>query len=86
MAVLDESRDASGHPVGNRDVADIVEQESLAEQSNNRNDIDTEDVNLQVYGWLKSLGLRFNPFFALNAADDPHLSEYLIGNDVFKAI
>ncbi|MCB9106801.1 MAG: hypothetical protein H6633_21530 [Anaerolineales bacterium] len=86
MAGLDGSRDASGHLVGNRNVADVVEQTPLAEQSNRRNEFDTDSVNLQINGWLKSLGLDFNPFFALNAAVDPHLSEYLIGNDVFKAI
>jgi len=36
--------------------------------------------------WLKSLGLQFNPFFALNAADDSHLSEYLIELEIFEAV
>ena len=86
MTVLDESRDASGQLVGNHDVADVVEQAPPAEKLNKSNKIDTNQVNQQIDGWLKSLGLHFNPFFALNAAHDPRLSEYLIGNDVFEAI
>lgn len=39
-----------------------------------------------VNSWLSSLGLDFNPFFALNAADDPHLGQYLINLDVFDII
>lgn len=65
MAGLDGSRDASGHLVGNRNVADVVEQTPLAEQSNRRNEFDTDSVNLQINGWLKSLGLDFNPFLPL---------------------
>ncbi len=39
-----------------------------------------------INSWLNSLGLDFNPFFALNAADDPHLGQYLIDLEVFDVI
>jgi hypothetical protein len=30
------------------------------------------------------MGMQFDPFCALNAADDPHLSEYLVGHEIFS--
>ncbi|MEM7537383.1 MAG: hypothetical protein AAF639_34755, partial [Chloroflexota bacterium] len=33
--------------------------------------------------WLQLIGLNFNPFLALNAADDPNLGHYLIHHDAF---
>lgn len=36
--------------------------------------------------WLRSVGLRFDPFIALNAAEDPHLSQYLVGHGQFAHI
>ncbi len=50
------------------------------------NDLDTTDHENLINVWLRSLGLHFNPFFALNASDDPHLSEYLIELEVFDAV
>lgn len=63
------------------EVADVDKQMTLNNQDHKLSDTDSE-----LNYWLKSLGLHFNPFFALNAADDPHLSEYLIGNEVFNAV
>lgn len=36
--------------------------------------------------WLNSVGLRFDPFDTLNAADDPHLSEYLVEHEIFARL
>lgn len=36
--------------------------------------------------WLNTVGLRFDPFTMLNAADDPHLSEYLVEHEVFARL
>ena len=34
--------------------------------------------------WLKRVGLEFNPFVHLDAGDDPDLSTYLVGSDIFE--
>ncbi len=39
-----------------------------------------------VAGWLEWAGFRFDPFAFLDAALDPHLSEYLVGHEVFAQI
>jgi hypothetical protein len=62
--------------VGNSEVTDYQPKSDQPEVNGND----------QMEIWLKSLGLRFNPFSALNAADDPHLSEYLIELEVFETI
>ncbi|MBI3164234.1 MAG: hypothetical protein HYZ24_06090 [Chloroflexi bacterium] len=36
--------------------------------------------------WLKSLGFRFDPFEHLNAADDPHLGEYVVDLDKYLSV
>jgi len=41
----------------------------------------------QLVQWLSQAGLgEVNPFGPLNAAEDPHLSRYLIRHDVFRSI
>ena len=35
-------------------------------------------------GWLKRVGLEFNPFVHLDAGDDPDLSTYLVGSNIFE--
>jgi len=35
---------------------------------------------------LQTLGFRFNPFEHLEASQDPHLSEYLVGHDSFDLV
>ncbi len=39
-----------------------------------------------VAAWLEWAGFRFDPFAVLDAALDPHLSEYLVGHEVFAQI
>lgn len=39
-----------------------------------------------VTGWLKWAGFRFDPFGPLDAAADPHLSEYLVGHHIFARV
>jgi hypothetical protein len=36
--------------------------------------------------WLRWAGFRFDPFGPLDAAADPHLSEYLVGHEVFARV
>lgn len=40
----------------------------------------------QVDEWLRSLGLQYDPFRALNAGEDNHLHEYLINAKAFQEI
>ncbi len=35
--------------------------------------------------WLNRVGLNFDPFFILNAAEDARLSDYLVGHQAFSA-
>lgn len=39
-----------------------------------------------VTGWLKWAGFRFDPFGPLDAAADPHLSEYLVRHHIFARV
>jgi hypothetical protein len=36
--------------------------------------------------WLKQIGLRFNPFWILEAGDDPWVPAYLVGHEAFATI
>ncbi|GAB4534966.1 MAG: hypothetical protein Kow0063_18640 [Anaerolineae bacterium] len=36
--------------------------------------------------WLDGLGLHFDPFLPLDAAADPHLSDYLVGHEAFAVV
>ena len=36
--------------------------------------------------WLRWAGFRFDPFGPLDAAADPHLSEYMVGHEVFARV
>ncbi|MGC9398237.1 MAG: hypothetical protein ACP5HM_03785 [Anaerolineae bacterium] len=39
-----------------------------------------------LWHWLRDRGLRFDPFAVLNAAEDPHLSQYLVGHEQFAHV
>ena len=39
-----------------------------------------------LHAWLDWLGLHFDPFLPLDAAADPHLSDYLVGHEAFAAV
>lgn len=40
----------------------------------------------EVTEWLRWAGFRFDPFGILDAAADPHLSEYLVGHHIFARV
>ncbi len=40
----------------------------------------------EVTAWLSWAGFRFDPFGPLDAAADPHLSEYLVGHHIFARV
>lgn len=40
----------------------------------------------EVTDWLEWAGFRFDPFGPLDAAADPHLSEYLVGHHIFARV
>jgi len=46
----------------------------------------TLDESTSWLQWLHRLGLHFDPFDTLNAADDPHLGEYLIEHEIFARL
>ncbi|MBN1921650.1 MAG: hypothetical protein JW892_10425 [Anaerolineae bacterium] len=46
----------------------------------------TFDAATSLLWWLNSVGLHFDPFDTLNAADDPHLSEYLVEHEIFARL
>lgn len=44
----------------------------------------TDKLDDSLTSWLKRVGLEFNPFVHLDAGDDPDLSTYLVGSDIFE--
>ncbi len=40
----------------------------------------------EVAEWLRWAGFRFDPFIPLDAAADPHLSQYLVGHHIFARV
>jgi hypothetical protein len=44
----------------------------------------TDQGDDSLNSWLRRVGLEFNPFAHLDAGDDPNLSTYLIGSNIFE--
>jgi hypothetical protein len=47
-----------------------------------------EELATKTQAWLKTVGLRFNPFSSdtFNSADDPNLRQYLVDHDAFAML